>query len=446
MRGKQIVVYGHSGSGKTTLLQNELTNKYGQNIIKTNCMADSTYESVLLDAFNKLSPYYTEEKTEGEQTKVGGTLSTTFAFIKSQLSGHYTHNKQDKQVRALPLQLNGSTLAELIGESGSCWLIEDFHKIQEVDKAKFSQLMKVFMDCSDDYPQLKIIAVGAVLAARQVVHYDSEMNQRVAEIEVPLMKDEEIEKIITNGGDLLKIQFEDKVIEDVINYSNGVASIAHDLCYLMCSIDGIEETLAPDTYIDVAYDDDGHDYHMIDYQTLTQAITEYLEEKSDTISAIWDKALTIELGDQLLYSLTQHELEGATAQQLCDTSDSNQMDLNLEEAYRVADLLCKDDYSSMLRFDAHSHRYAFHDPFLRTFATMFFRESENQPNRARLTEKEFKSLINKAFSNLKDEFKSTDVVIHITSDTKPSSDKRRNQNTNRAPDKEKFTTWKSQGA
>lgn len=70
MRSKQIVIYCHSGSGKTTLIQNELTSKYGQDIIKTNCMADSTYENVLLDAFNKLSPYYTEEKQVGSRRKL----------------------------------------------------------------------------------------------------------------------------------------------------------------------------------------------------------------------------------------------------------------------------------------------------------------------------------------------------------------------------------------
>ena len=47
------------------------------------------------------------------------------------------------------------------------------------------------MDKSADYPYLKIIALGAVNTGREVVEYDTEMRNRVSEIEVTLMKDPE---------------------------------------------------------------------------------------------------------------------------------------------------------------------------------------------------------------------------------------------------------------
>jgi len=43
--------------------------------------------------------------------------------------------------------------------------------------------------------------------ARQVVDYDKEMKERVAEIAVPLMTEEELFSIITKGEQLLNIRF-----------------------------------------------------------------------------------------------------------------------------------------------------------------------------------------------------------------------------------------------
>lgn len=38
------------------------------------------------------------------------------------------------------------------------------------------------MDMSLEYPEVKLIAIGALGTARQVVEYDKEMNNRVTEV------------------------------------------------------------------------------------------------------------------------------------------------------------------------------------------------------------------------------------------------------------------------
>jgi len=55
------------------------------------------------------------------------------------------------------------------------------------------------MDLSDEYETLKIIAIGAVNTARQVIEYDEEMKNRVSEIPVQLMTDSEIKKLLSLG-------------------------------------------------------------------------------------------------------------------------------------------------------------------------------------------------------------------------------------------------------
>jgi ABC-type lipoprotein export system ATPase subunit len=55
--GKQVVVYGPSGSGKTTLLVNKVDQLYPAHGT-SRCTAATTFESVLLSAFDSLSVYH----------------------------------------------------------------------------------------------------------------------------------------------------------------------------------------------------------------------------------------------------------------------------------------------------------------------------------------------------------------------------------------------------
>lgn len=55
--GKQIVMYGHSGSGKTTLLRNKLR-EVKQNFIITHCESSTTFNDLILQAFDELNRFY----------------------------------------------------------------------------------------------------------------------------------------------------------------------------------------------------------------------------------------------------------------------------------------------------------------------------------------------------------------------------------------------------
>ena len=196
--GKQVVVYGHSGSGKSTLLVNKLHQLYEKHIT-TRCMSTLTFDQICLDAFDQLRPFYSSEIAESSAVKVSAAARADYVGIKSQIGAELSTTSQRKHLRVAPPQLTPQALARFLGEAGCCWVVEDFHKIAEEEKTDVSQLMKVFMDMADVYRDLKIIAIGAVDTARQVVQYDPEMRNRVAEIQVPLMTSKEIREIIRNS-------------------------------------------------------------------------------------------------------------------------------------------------------------------------------------------------------------------------------------------------------
>ena len=245
-QGTQLIIYGHTGCGKTTLLDNKLLKKYN-NRVTTNCMKGMTYEQVLLNAFDSLDSYYTDTK------KNNSKLSTSAAF-KIFLSIKASKNVESGQskTRLLPPQLTAQNLAKIMGETSCCWVLEDFHKLDEVDKKKLTQCMKVFMDLSSIYSELKIIFIGAAESAREVVKLDVEMKTRVSQIEVPLMDKNEIFTIIRNGFELLNVGINDLSIpETIYDYSSGLPSICHKICLLLCESLDINSTILEKTINDL---------------------------------------------------------------------------------------------------------------------------------------------------------------------------------------------------
>lgn len=352
--GKQIVVYGHSGVGKTTLIVNKLHQIY-ETHITTRCMKGMSFESILLDAFSQLEATYISEKTEKSTRTISAQLSGDFINIKSQINASKQQELQHKVTPVLPPQLTPQTLGRFIGEVNGCWVLEDFHKVDDSEKQKISQIMKVFMDLSDEYETLKIIAIGAVNTARQVIEYDEEMKNRVSEIPVQLMTDSEIKKIIISGEERLNVNFPENLKEQIVKHSIGMASICHSLCLFMCTNAGITQTVSESKYV----------FSLRDWK---RALEMLLEETSDTIKSAFEKALKKKRQNKF------HHCE-IIISALCDFNDSGagRIDLlkKIQRQYKEypasglkakLDALCENKNGAILRFNTSSGSYSFRDP------------------------------------------------------------------------------------
>lgn len=389
-RGKQVVIYGHSGSGKTTLLENKLLQVYERHI-KTNCMKGMSFDSVLLDAFDQLESFYIDEKVVTGKLSIDAGVKANFQIIKTHLTAKTEDSNQSKSKRIIPPQLTGSNLAKMIGEAKYCWVLEDFHKIEGEEKKKLSQLMKVFMDLSDVYPELKIVAVGAVNTARQVIQYDSEMRRRLTEIHVPLMTNDEIGEIVNNGCKMLNVQISDDLIKDISHHSNGVASICHQLCALMCEELDIFTTIS--MFDDISFD----------YSNVTYAISEYLELESDTIKRAFDNALKLKDSDDVIYALSAVEQTGAKLDQIHATLLSRELRYTEKQISSILEKLLLEKYGELVKYDEDSHKFSFSDPFYRTFSLAYFKYKDEENTRKNLTQSEIQDIINSAFGVMRRE-------------------------------------------
>lgn len=398
--GMQIVVYGHSGSGKTTLLVNKLHQLYDKHIT-SRCMKGVTFEHLVLDAFDQLSPFYLSESVTGVKSSISLKLSQDYLAIKNQISVSSSSEENKKMVRILPPQLTAQALARFMGEVGPCcWVLEDFHKIPSEERAKLSQIMKVFMDMADDYRSLKVIAIGAVDTARQVIEYDHEMKNRVAEIQVPLMNKMELEEIITKGGALLNITFMEEVLTGISSFSNGMASVCHQLCLNVCTNEEIYETYNEQVWIDAEH--------------LHTSLHMYLEQCSDTIKKAFDtafkqkkKAMKFDNAKIILKAISEFPQEGVPrsevyAKILQTTSGYPQGNMT-----RYINGLCKED-GGLLRYDSISGRYSFRDPIYKAFAQAYFSKNVSN-NRDKRKAIDFDKLL----GNLKLELDDVEETITI---------------------------------
>jgi GTPase SAR1 family protein len=360
---KQIVVYGHSGSGKTTLLLNKLRELYDDHLT-SRCMKSTTVDSLLLDAFSQLEPFYESEKSSGKKTAKEIAIESTFQTIKSGIKVSEHSEASSKQVRLIPPQLNAQNLASLLGQKELCWVIEDFHKVDEAEKPKLSQIMKIFMDCAVEFNKVKIITLGAVQTARQVIEYDDEMRNRVSEIEVQLMNESEITEIINTGEKRLNIEFTTNIKKLIAKYSGGLPAVCHQLYLNACNAQGI--TCTAPTQI------------KITNEAMRGAIETYAEESSDTIRSNFEKALKTNRKTKVphsklaLQALTDFPDTGASRFDLLQKINRDTPGYTDASLKRTLTQLQSSACGEIIRHSQNSGLFSFSDPIYHVYAMSIF--------------------------------------------------------------------------
>ncbi|WP_310383163.1 hypothetical protein [Roseateles sp.] len=370
-KGKQVIVYGHSGCGKTTLLENKLAQLFSLHV-KTSCMKGMTFEQILADPLRQLKAMYVSEMAAKTTGKFGATLGTP-KDIAFPVGFSIEHSQEDaaKTVPIAAASITPQIVAEVLGLNNACWVLEDFHKIDTSEKTKLAQCMKMFMDLSARYPDLKMIFIGAVHTAHKVVEYDPELRNRVAEVSVPLMTEDELRQIIRLGEIALNIRIDQRISDRIVSVSNGLAAVTHQIALNFCHARGIECTQPEILYLDTA--------------KWIPALEKYLESSSDTLRTAFEKSVKdmkkrkYDHGRVILRALTRFSQEGATRIEIF------QKIREVEPAYPAAGLLShlkalqSEARCNILSYDENTGDYAFSEPVHRAFCYMLF-ESESKAN------------------------------------------------------------------
>ena len=367
--GKQMVIYGHSGSGKTTLLENKLCQLY-ENHITTRCMSGMTFEQILRDAFDQLGQYYEATVKTRSSSSLTGEIAGDYLGIRAKLGSISDVTSVVEKRLVLPPELTPHRLGRYIGAAKCCWVLEDFHKVSQDHGKKLSQIMKVFMDLADEWPTLKIVAIGAVDTARLVVQYDPEMRNRISEIEVPLMSPSEIREILAKSEDLLNIPIDSVVKREITLLSNGLASVCHSLGLGLCRAKELVETV--DEKI------------RIGEEELEKSIKDYIEDSNDSLKSILDKALYRKRHGQfdnfkiVIEGLSRIPQEGGTKAEIFDAICINHPNYPQSNLAHCLKELQTEGRGEFVRYDHNSGRYSFSNPFYRAYALAYLNKDKTQ--------------------------------------------------------------------
>ncbi len=317
----------------------------------------------MLSAFDKLNPFYLSETSLKDVNSLTSKLEGTYSLIKASVEANSVKEASTKKARLLPPQLTAERLAEFCGAAKCCWIVEDFHKVTVAEKQKLAQAMKVFMDTAVDYSSVRVVAIGAVGTAREVVQYDPEMNTRVAEISVPLLTPIELAEILTKGEGLLNVRF-GALKDQISTYASGLGAVCHQLALNICLKAGVESTSTQEFWISADH--------------LKEALQSYLADTSDTLKSAFDKALKRKRErkfDNTSIILKALTIAGEKGALYADLLKSIQKDI---PEYPQGNLtvylkeLTGNERGEIVRHDSTSGRYHFNDPLYFAYAQCLF--------------------------------------------------------------------------
>ena len=353
--GVQLILYGHSGSGKTTLVRKVLKrNKI--NFVRTQCKADMKFEDIILNAFDDLNTYYVSEKTSKRSLTVSHSIKADCESIAAEISQMNEISSEQRMVRLLPPRLTPQRLSGLFRNIGLVWMIEDFHKLVKDEKQKLADVIKIFVDESNEICSgkiSKIICIGAVWSPRELLSLDTNLSTRVDQIKVPLLTDKEIKEIIVNGCKLLNVGFSDRLSNNLVSYSNNIGALAHSMCYDICYDADIKKTKLIKKKIKDA--------------SFNIAIQGYIDKNSDTFKQTYDLITAKnKTAWYILKSLNTHSNESISFQKLRDRINPKKKKISDSDIQNALEDLLKPPYG-IIRFDEDSEKYSFSTPFWKAF-------------------------------------------------------------------------------
>lgn len=350
--GKQLVVFGYSGSGKTTLITNELQNQKIKHII-TRCTQNTTYEQLILNAFDHLNIYYEKSRS----CKIDSNLSADYQGLKAQIGGSNNSTTE----RILPYQLTAEKLATFLGKIECYWIIEDLHKLNVDERRKVADTLKIFIDVANQHPKTKIICLGAVNSSKDLIELDPNLNNRVADIHVPLLSNDEIRNLILNGFNLLNVYIPEKYLKQIIDLSNNIGSVAHQLCLNICHTLNITKSSITENI-------------SISENAIQDSVQAFVKEHAGRFKYLIDKIFSLgKIGKQVLLQFSKAELDGISI----DTLYKNLSSFSEESVSELLKTLCSTEYEEVIRFDSNAKKFKLANPFFKVYVNMYF-ESEKK--------------------------------------------------------------------
>lgn len=351
--GRAIIIYGHSGSGKTTLIRNKLKQlKY--NYVQISCDHQTTFSDILTRTVDELGTFYISQRKTNRKYTISAKSKVEYKQLASELNSTIEQSSEITQVRMVNPQITPQRIAKLLGNVHAVLILEDFHKVADAEKERIADCLKIFIDCANDYPDLKVICIGAVDTPRELIDQSADLYPRVSEIEVPLLNNEELNEAIIKGCDVLNIEMSAELKEKIIYYSNNLGSLAHKMCFEICYSNKItsrsfrKRTIGDDNF--------------------KQAIDSFIRSNSDSLKKVYDLSIQDKIGWYILKTISNYGNPIRFEDLYSRIKNKDQIYDQIEVKEKLTELVSEE--INILRYDQNSGMYSISTPFWGAFLKM----------------------------------------------------------------------------
>lgn len=237
---KHITIFGSSKQGKTCLRKKYIReNKY----ITVHCGNITNLRGINEQILKQAGYEITLQQTKSSQTQfTGGFEAGVNIFVQAKFNASVTSNT-DKSETSAPLNLDIRNTNDIIKalqkiNFEKIILIEDFHYLNHDTQLEFVNSLKIYYDES----HIKFIIVGVWLDENKIITLNGDLAGRVVSLNADKWDSESLKKVIERGCEILNIEFDDNLIDTIIEYSFDNIYIVQELCLRICKASGILRT------------------------------------------------------------------------------------------------------------------------------------------------------------------------------------------------------------
>ncbi|OPX78954.1 MAG: Archaeal ATPase [Methanosaeta sp. PtaB.Bin087] len=245
--GQHSLLYGERGVGKSSLANVFyvlMRIKYvGQmHFWKVSCDSSTTFEDILREPLKQFGVDITIQQVDSTDTKgAAARAKAKFSSILAGASaeGELNAKKETLVVREGPSKhVNPSFAARTLGSHPALLIIDEADRLAySIDKQRLAEFIK---QLSDTDSKFKVLIVGVAEIGGELIENHESISRCLGEIKLDRMTNDELKLIIINGAEELRLYFDEKLINKIVQLSGRYPHFTH-LLALKCAENAVAE-------------------------------------------------------------------------------------------------------------------------------------------------------------------------------------------------------------
>lgn len=269
-----IVIYGSSKQGKTSVRKHCLPD---ESYILVQCSNKSDMAELHANILKRAGFEITQssKKSSSGKNKVIANVKTAvkgsvFGFGGSAEASGGAEGESGTAVEIVttPLELDIDDVNDVIAalkaiDFDKLIVLEDFHYLPYETQKDFSIELKAF----HEFSTITFIVVGVWLEDNRLIVYNGDLTGRVISVNADHWSNSELQSVITDGGALLGVTFEDSFVHQLINLARESVYVVQEGCRRACQAANVNETQQSPISIGAGLDVDEIVKSIVDQQS-----------------------------------------------------------------------------------------------------------------------------------------------------------------------------------